>query len=182
MGFKWILIGLIFLLPIYISGFDILPDFLGYAFIVYGLYLIRKYNVKFILAIIPTFILLLFHTIYFVDYSLVLLNINFSLFSLILPHNINISFLYLFLIKEYSIIYSIFALLLYYGIHENAAKFDYNGLATRSKNLCFLILFYTIITSIPAIMVLPQKIYSLLIYIISVFELFVIIDTRQTLE
>lgn len=178
MGFKWILIGLIFLLPIDIFGLDVLPDFLGFAFIIYGLYIIRRFNFKFKLAIIPAVILLLSATIIFIDSILILLNINVSVFTLVMTSNI----VFIFLIQYYNIIYSIFALLLFYGISENATKFGYNGLAERSKNLCFLIIFYTIITSIPAIMVLPPIIYSILIYIIMIFELFVIIDARQTLE
>lgn len=178
MGFKWILIGLIFLLPIDIFGLDVLPDFLGFAFIIYGLYIIRRFNFKFILAMIPAVILLLSATFIFIDSILTLLNIKFSVFTLIMTSNI----IFIFLTQYYNIIYSIFALLLFYGISENAAKFGYNRLAERSKNLCILILFYTIITSIPAIRVLPLIIYSILIYIIMIFELFVIIDARQTLE
>ncbi|QVK18590.1 hypothetical protein KHQ81_02415 [Mycoplasmatota bacterium] len=180
MEFKWILIGLIFLLPINIFGLDILPDFLGYAFIIYGLYLIRQFNFKFKLAMIPVFILLLFSSFLFIDSIFYLINKD-SILIHILTSNFNY-ILFLLPFKDYSIIYSIFALLLYYGIHENASKFGYNGLAERSKNLCFLILFYTIITSVPAIMVLPTIIYSILIYIITIYELFVIIDARQTLE
>lgn len=182
MGFKWILIGLIFLLPIYFSTYDILPDFLGYAFIIYGLYIIRRFNVKFRIALIPAVLLLLVSFMLFIDSILSIFEMNFSLITLLFIENIGSYFTIFFLIKDYSILYLIFALLLYYGISENAAKFGCNGLAERSKNLCFLILFYTLITSIPIIMVLPPIIYHILIYIITIFEFFVVIDARQALE
>ncbi len=179
MGFKWILIGFIFLLPIDINGYDLLPDFLGYGFIAYGLYIIRKFNFKFKLAQIPLAYLFFYSIFYFIlEFS------SLFRFSLPLPfiqmlYQIDFSRLGLTLMN---IFYLLFTVLIFYGVSENASKYGFNGLAERAKNLCILLIFYTVIISIPMIAVLPSIIYTILIYIIQIFELFVIIDARQNLE
>ena len=46
MGIRSIIAGMIFLFNPFISVYDILPDFIGYMFIIYGLYKIADVELK----------------------------------------------------------------------------------------------------------------------------------------
>jgi len=179
MIFLWIIIGLIILIPI--TDINIIPNFLGYSAIIFGLTQIRKISSKFTIAIIPLILLLIYSLLIFTGNIMYLLDIKDN-FIISIFENKSLSIIFKLFEGRYSLIYGVFALLFYIGIEEKARSIGYNALSKQARNLLFLILFFLAITTIPYIKVLPPIFYQVLTYIITFFELIIVYTTSKTLK
>lgn len=172
----WIIIGLIILIPI--SKIDVIPNFLGFVAIFYGLYQIRKRFKYFILTLFPLFLLFIYSLLTFTNNMFYIFNYDNNFIAKFFEND-NLDLLFRLFEGRYSIMYGIFALFFYMGIEKQASSIGYKPLAKQAKNLLFLILFFLAITTIPYIKVLPSTIYQVLTHIIIVLEIIVVFTANR---
>lgn len=175
----WIIIGLIILIPI--PNINIIPNFLGYLAMVYGLMQIKHLHNRFTLSIYPLALHFIYSFLTFIDNILYLLKIDKNIITTLYQNK----FLEIFLNSfngRYSIIYAIFALFFYIGLQETANRLNYHSLAKQASNLLFLILFFLGITIIPYIRVLPNTIYYIITYVIIIFEIIVVFTANKIIR